>query len=97
MPTFMVIRAHGPAWDDSLSMRAQRGWDEHARFMEQLLAEGVVRLGGPLSDSDQVLLILEAADESAVARALERDPWHAASLLAIQRITQWNILLDYRQ
>jgi uncharacterized protein YciI len=78
-------------------MRAQRRWDEHARFMDQLLAEGFVRLGGPLSDSNQVLLIVEAEDESAVARTLERDPWHPAGLLTLGRVTRWNLLLDDRQ
>lgn len=33
---FAVRRTRGPAWNDSLSMREQAGWDEHADFMDGL-------------------------------------------------------------
>ena len=48
MGHFAVINEQGPAWDDKLSMRDQKGWTEHAAFMDALEAERLVILGGPL-------------------------------------------------
>ena len=97
MAMFVVIRARGPAWDESKPMRAQWDWDEHARFMEQLVADGVVLLGGPTSDDNKVLLIVDAIDEEAVRERLAHDSWHKAGLLLIERVARWEVLLDFRQ
>ena len=97
MPTFIVIRARGPAWDVARPLRAQKNWDEHARFMEQLLAEGKVLLGGFTSDDDKVLLVMEATDENAIVHILEHDPWHPGNMLSIERVARWDVLLDFRQ
>lgn len=97
MPTFMVVRARGPAWDRSKPMRAQWDWAEHARFMEQLVSEGFVLLGGPLRDDDKVLLIVEATADDAVRERLARDSWHKAGLLVIERVAPWEVLLDFRK
>jgi hypothetical protein len=92
-----VIRARGPAWDITKPLRAQPKWDEHARFMDQLLADGIVLLGGFTSDDDKVLLVTETTDEDAIVHILEHDPWHLDSLLTIERVARWDILLDFRQ
>jgi hypothetical protein len=43
---FLVRLARGPAWDHSQPRRGQLGWDEHAAFMDALVEEGFVILGG---------------------------------------------------
>ena len=71
---FLVERARGPAWDHSRSRREQDGWDEHAAFMDGLVEEGFVVLGGPMGvgDGDNVLLIVDAPDGGAAR--LAEDP-----------------------
>ena len=55
--------------------REQAGWDEHAAFMDGLVAEGRVILGGPIGDGTDVLLVVEAADEDDLRAMLAADPW----------------------
>lgn len=50
MPTFLVTEVHdGQEWDPVLPLHEQSGFVEHAAFMDALVAEGVVKLGGPLA------------------------------------------------
>ena len=50
MKYFAVTRNRGPAWDASLPMREQKQWTGHAAFMNRLVEEGFVVLGGPLGE-----------------------------------------------
>jgi hypothetical protein len=45
---FAVRLKRGGPWDWSRDLREQDGWDEHARFMDALVDEGFIVLGGPL-------------------------------------------------
>ncbi len=69
MAYFALTMVNGPAYDDSRPRREQRGWDEHAAFMDGLVDEGLVVLGGPIGDGQQVLVIWEATDEPRSAAA----------------------------
>ena len=94
---FAVRLHHGPAWDDSCGLREQEGWDEHAAFMDGLVDDGFVVLGGPVGDGSRVLLICAAGGEEEVRRRLAADPWHgAAGMLAIASVEPWEVLLDGR-
>ena len=73
-------------------MREQEAWDEHAAFMEALVDDGFIVLGGPLGD-ERVLFLIDAADEAAIVERLEDDVWTALGLLRIAAIEPWQILL----
>ena len=45
---FAVIRTRGPRWNDSAAPGRQVDWRAHADFMNGLVADGFVLLGGPL-------------------------------------------------
>src|SRR5262252_4060282 len=92
--TFVVIRSRGGAWQPDRPMRAQAAWEAHAAFMNGLASDGFVVLGGPLGDGERTLLIVEAASEQAVRDRLQSDPWTGMSLLRIDSITPWQILLS---
>jgi len=77
-------------------MRAQAKWAEHAVFMNALAAEGFVVLGGPLGSGEEILLVINAADEAAVRARLAADPWSGSGLLEIKSVEPWTILLDSR-
>ena len=47
---FVVISQQGPAWDPAKTMRDQQLWSEHATFVNGLVDEGFLLLGGPLAD-----------------------------------------------
>lgn len=50
---FVVIREQGPAWDRSRAMREQDYWPEHVVFVNRIVDEGRMLLGGPLGEVDR--------------------------------------------
>ena len=95
MTFFVLQRRTGPEWDHSRPMEEQSGWPGHATFMDRLVDEGFVVLGGPL-DEHRVVLVIEADSEDAVRATLARDPW-SGTHLRIDTIDPWTIRLDGRQ
>ena len=51
---FAVINSRGPKWDDAKPMEEHEGWRAHADFMNALVADGFVLLGGPLAGTRDV-------------------------------------------
>ena len=93
---FLVTLKHGPAWDTTRPLREQKDWDPHAKFMDALVDEGFVVLGGPRGDWG-ALLIVDAADGDAIRRKLDEDPWHHDGHLEIADIERWTVLLHAEQ
>jgi uncharacterized protein YciI len=92
----VVLRRAGPEWDRSKPMEEQSGWDEHASFMDGLVDDGFLVLGGPLADEARVAHAVEAESEEAVRATLARDPWSGTHLV-VDSIEPWTIRLDARQ
>ncbi len=94
MPYFVVINEQGSAWDEKRSMRDQKGWDEHAVFMDALEDERFVILGGPLKYSKhRAILILNALNEAVLRKRLAEDPWMRAGMLRTIELYPWEVLL----
>ena len=91
---FLVTRTHGPSWDATLLRREQPGWDAHAAFMDDLVEERFVVLGGPVGEGDghSALLLVEADSEADVCARLAADPW-GQDMLATQSVEPWTIFL----
>ena len=96
MANFAVRLVHGPGWDYSRQIRDQAGWNEHAAFMDGLVDDGFVILGGPVGYGEQTLHVVEAADENEITARLAGDPWASAGLLRIGTIERWALWLDSR-
>ena len=96
MGVFVVELRNGPGFDHGRDRREQEGWDEHAAFMDALVDDGFVVLGGPLGDGETVLLVVEALDEAEIRSRLAEDPWEPLKILTVERITPWTIWLDGR-
>jgi uncharacterized protein YciI len=93
---FAVRLVHGPGWDPSRPIREQDGWDAHAAFMDGLVDDGFIILGGPVGSGEETLHVVEAADEDEIRARLARDPWASAGLLQVGRIEPWMLWLDGR-
>ncbi len=93
---FAVRLTRGGPWDWSRDLRRQEGWDEHARFMDALVEDGFIVLGGPLAGDRDVLHVVSAPSEQVVRERLAEDNWHRNGMLAISSIEPWTILLDGR-
>jgi uncharacterized protein len=76
--------------------RQQDGWVAHAAFMDGLVDDGFIILGGPVGDGEETLHVVQAADEDAIRARLAADPWAQAGLLRIGTIEPWALWLDSR-
>lgn len=90
---FAVLRTRGPNWDHATSLRQQKLWDEHATFTDNLEAEGLIRLAGPLEGSIDVLLIMRGESAEAIEARLAEDPWTPVGMLSTSWIRPWNLLV----
>ncbi len=90
---YVVTREPGESWDASRGMREQEKWDEHAVFMDGLVDDGFIVLGGPLGVGERFLLVLDADSEQDVHARLADDPWTPMGLLRITKVERWDILL----
>ena len=95
--TFVAISSPGPNRDSSKGTREQRFWDEHAAFIDKLVDDGFILMGGPLADEGGSLLILNAEDEHQVRAKLKNDPWFAHGILQLQSVKRWEIFVDARK
>jgi uncharacterized protein YciI len=91
---FVVRRERGGPWDWGRDLRDQDLWVEHAAFMDALVQEGFIVLGGPLDGDREVLLIVNAESEEAIHKRLAEDPWMPNGMLRTTRVEGWTILLD---
>jgi hypothetical protein len=93
---FLVQLSHaGSQWDVARAMEDQTQWLAHASYMDLLVDEGIIVLGGPLDDM-RVVLAMEGESEEAVRAVLGRDPW-SGTHLRIDTIEPWTIRLDGRR
>jgi uncharacterized protein YciI len=92
----VVVLRSGPAWDASRPLEEQSGWTEHASFMNGLVDDGFIVLGGPLADEHRVVHAVEAESEDAVRATYARDPW-SETHLRVDTIDLWTIRLDGRR
>jgi hypothetical protein len=62
MASFAVVTVHGPGWDRSRPIREQDGWPAHAAFMDGLVDDGLIVIGGPVGSGERTLHLFEATD-----------------------------------
>ena len=93
---FVAISSAGPNRDPTRGTREQPFWDEHANFIDQLVEEGFILMGGPLVDEGGALLILNAEDENEVREKLKNDPWFKQGILKLESLKRWQIFIDER-
>src|SRR5438477_12043174 len=96
MANFAVRLVHGPNWDPGRAMREQEGWDEHAAFMDGLVEDRFILLGGPLEGDRDTLHVVDAPSEEEVRARFAEDPWAANGMLTPAGVERWTILLDGR-
>ena len=76
----VVLRQSGPEFDRSRPLEEQSRWSEHAAFMDGLVDDGFIVLGGPLAGDGRVAHAVEADSAQAVRETLARDPWSETHL-----------------
>lgn len=92
----MITAAAGPHRDLAKGTREQPYWDEHAQFIDGLVAQGFIMMGGPLVDLGGSMLIVRAEDVDEVNEKMKHDPWYTQGILKLDSIKRWEIFIDMR-
>jgi uncharacterized protein YciI len=95
--TFIVVSMAGPNRDLSKGPREQPFWNEHGDFIDNLVDEGFILMGGPLVDEGGAVLIVNAEDEHEVRAKLKNDPWYEQGILKLVSVKRWEIFIDRRK
>jgi uncharacterized protein len=83
----------GPTWvsgppDD------QPGWDEHAAFIDELIARGIFVMGGPFADYSGSLTLLENVTEQEGRELVLQDPFVKNGVFVLDDVRAWNVYVD---
>lgn len=90
MELYAVWRRRDGAWKEGEPIEAQEEWAEHAAFMMQGQADGIVMLAGPVDDTG-ALIVVRADSLEGVEAWLAGDPWTLSCLLVTERIARWQL------
>ncbi len=83
----------GPTWSSGRP-EDQPGWDEHAAFVDELVARGMMVMGGPFADSSGSLIVLENVGEREARDLVARDPFLANGVFELEEVRAWNVYVD---
>lgn len=89
----VILRRSGPDYDHSKPLEEQSGWLDHAAFMDGLVDDGFIVLGGVLADELRTAHAVEAGSEEEIRERLAQDPW-SGSHLVVDSIDGWTIRLQ---
>ncbi len=83
----------GPAWTSG-PPEEQLGWDEHAAFVDELVARGTMVMGGPFADHSGSLIVLENVREEEARELVARDPFVENGVFVLEDVRAWNVYVD---
>jgi hypothetical protein len=83
----------GPAWPGG-PPEAQPGWDDHARFVDDLVDRGTMVMGGPFSDHSGSLVLFEGVDSNEARRIVDGDPFIQNGVFVLDAIREWTVYVD---
>src|SRR5947208_2016831 len=86
----VVVWRAGPTWTSG-GVRDQPGWDEHAEFIDALVAEGTFVMGGPFADNSGSMSSLELAHR--LGTELRGEEAHLIALRVLRNLAE-RIALD---
>jgi len=91
---FIVTSTAGSERDLAKGSREQAYWDEHADFIDRLVDDAFILLGGPLPEEGGAMLVVRAGSEAEVRERLATDPWYEHGILALESIRRWDIFIN---
>jgi len=90
----VVVRFRaGPTWTGG-PPEDQPGWNEHAAFIDELVARGTMVMGGPFADNSGSLIVLQNVGEQEVHDLVVADPFIANGVFVLEDVRAWNVYVD---
>jgi uncharacterized protein len=89
----LVRFSAGPTWTSG-PPDDQPGWDDHAAFVDELVARGTMVMGGPFADHSGTLVVLENVGEDEARELVARDPFVVNGVFVLEDVRAWNVYVD---
>ena len=83
----------GPTWTSG-PPHEQPGWDDHAAFVDELVARGTMVMGGPFADHSGSLIVLENVGQQEARDLIADDPFVANGVFVLEDVRAWNVYVD---
>ena len=83
----------GPTWTSGPPEK-QQGWNDHAAFVDDLVARGTMVMGGPFADYSGSLIVLENVGEDEARALVARDPFIVNGVFVLESVHTWNVYVD---
>jgi uncharacterized protein YciI len=83
----------GPTWTSGPPEEQPR-WDEHADFVDDLIARRIFVMGGPLADYSASVSLLENVSEEEARALVEQDPFVENGVFVLDEVRAWNVYVD---
>lgn len=90
---YVVESIAGSQRDLSKGAREQSHWDDHAAFIDGLVDDGFIVLGGPFPDEGGAMIVVRGESEDDVRARLEPDPWYRNDILRLASIHRWELFI----
>ena len=90
----LSYRVHHGSCDVELAVTNR--WNEHAEFIDRLVEENFIWMGGPFPDDGGSLVFFNAESETEVREKMKNDPWQTYGILKPESIKRWQIFIDPR-
>ncbi len=91
---YVVTSTAGAHRDLTKGTREQAYWDEHAAFIDELVENEFIVLGGPLVDEGGAMIVVREQSESAVRERLRDDPWYQHGILRLESVRRWEMFIN---
>jgi len=72
----------------------RREFGMHAAFIDDLVARGIMVMGGPFADHSGSLSVFENVDEDEARELVARDPFVASGVFVLDDVRAWNVYVD---
>jgi uncharacterized protein YciI len=83
----------GPTWTSG-GVREQPDWDAHAEFVDALVANGTMVMGGPFADNSGSMIVLEGVDAAEGRRLIADDPFIENGVFVLGEVREWDVFVD---
>lgn len=94
--TFLVRLTAGPNHNRTRSVDEDSLAREHAAFIQGLIAEGFLIVGGAVDDGGNGVMIVRAETGASVRHRLERGPLQQRGILRLESVARWEIPSETR-
>jgi hypothetical protein len=80
----------GETWDGG-APQSQPDWDAHEAFVDALVEDGTIVMGGPFSDHTGAMLLMDGLSAAEARRIVQLDPFVKNGVFVVDDVRDWTL------